>query len=128
MHSQRLVDERKEALLGCCCYIAHSTQDLSCCNGSFCNVMQARVQGGTCPKIMAVPMEQTYKSVCVCPAWRSSLPKTGTGTKSAGACVFSTEGVYLRKLSNRVAAQVQVLQVSQAADDAREACHSIVGA
>lgn len=66
MQSQRLADERKEALLGCCCYLAHSTQDLSCCNGSFCNVMQARVQGGTCPKIMAVPMEQTYKSVCVC--------------------------------------------------------------
>lgn len=53
---------------------------------------------------------------------------TGTDTESAGAYVFPTEGVYLRKLSNGVAAQVQVLQVSEAANDAREACHSIVGA
>ena len=76
---------------------------------------------------MAMLMEQTYKSVCVQPG---GLPcqKPGTDTKSAGACVFPTEGVYLRKLSNRVAAQVQVVQVSEAAYDAREACHSIVGA
>ncbi len=88
--------------------------------------MQARVQG--------LPMDNGYadgtdlqKCVCVQPG---GLPcqKPGTDTKSAGACVFPTEGVYLRKLSNRVAAQVQVVQVSEAAYDAREACHSIVGA
>ncbi len=42
--------------------------------------------------------------------------------------MFPTEAVYLRKLSNGVTAQVQVVQLSQAAYDAREACHSIVGA
>ncbi len=74
---------------------------------------------------MAMPMEP-FKKVYVQPG---GLPcqTTGTDTKSAGACVFS-EGVYLRKLSNGVAAQVQVLQVSEAAYDARKACHSIMGA
>ena len=43
-------------------------------------------------------------------------------------CFRVCEGVYLRKLSDGVAAQVQVLQLSEAAYEAREACHSIVGA
>lgn len=74
---------------------------------------------------MAMPMEQPYKKRCVC-----GLPcqKGRSDTKSAGACVLPAEEVYLRKLSNGIAAQVQVLQVSKAAYDAREACHSIVGA
>jgi len=73
-----------------------------------------------------MPMEHPFKNVCL----HGALPcqTTGNDTKSAGACVFPTEAVYLRKLSNGVTAQVQVVQLSQAAYDAREACHSIVGA